>query len=447
MTARLNSLRDRLSRPVSGQSLAVFRIAFGLLILWDVWRFIKYDRVWRYWLLPDFHFSYPGFAWLPRLDAPWIQLGWLAVGVAALLVALGLFYRPAIIALTALFAYFFLFEATEYLNHFYLVLLYAAILCVLPAAQVWSLDAWRRKPPQTVPYAAIFALRTQTEIVLIYAGLVKLTPDWLRGEPLGLWLRARTEGLWIDPLFQIDGLIIAACWAVIALHVLGAPLLLWGRTRLAVFLIYCVFHVSNAFFFNIGIFPWLTIAATTIFFAPDWPGRLRGATVAPAEGARRPVSGFALTALALWLALQIALPLRGLMFDSETRWSGDGHRYSWRMRIFDREAEGRFIVTDRDTDQRWIVDAAEFLTRRQADKMLVRSDLIWQFANHLADLWAAEGRRVSVRAEICKSLNGRPCQLYIDPNVDLTQVRINAFGADRWVLPMDIAVWGIRDNN
>ncbi|MBV0890875.1 HTTM domain-containing protein [Paracoccus sp. Z118] len=450
----MNSMKTRLSEAVPAQSLAVFRILFGALLVWDCWRFIRYDRVWRYWIAPDFHFSYPGFGWVTPLPEPWIHLAWLGVGVAALMVMLGLFYRVATVALTLLFGYFFLLDAAEYLNHFYLVILYAVLMCFLPAARVWSLDALIRPGRnRSIPRAAVFILRAQTEIMLIYAGLVKLTPDWLRGEPLGLWLKGRTEGMWIEPLFQQDWLIVLACWAVIALHVIGAPLLLTPRTRLPVFLTYCAFHAANAFFFNIGIFPWMAIAATTIFFAPDWPGRvatrLSGRQLPVPQRPAGPsprLPRIALLGMAVWIGVQLVLPIRGAVFDSEIRWSGDGHRLSWRMRIYDRDAVGAFVVTDRESGDSWRVDPGSFLTPRQSDKMMVRPDMIHQFADHLAELWAQQGRNVSVHAEICKSLNGRPCQTFIDPAADLTQVPRNLFAADPWVLPLGTPSWGVADN-
>jgi vitamin K-dependent gamma-carboxylase len=264
-----------LSAPVSGLSLAVFRIALGGLLVLDCWRFVHHDRVYRYWVQPEFHFTYPGFGWITPLPEPWIHAAWLLMGLSALFVMLGLFYRLSIVILTVTFGYFFLLDKAEYLNHFYLVLLFLILMCFLPAHRQLSLDA-RLRPSVArshVPYAAIFVLRVQMEIMLVFAGLVKLTPDWLAGEPLGMWLRAQSDDFALGFLFHHDWVILAAAWGTVALHVLGAPLLLWERTRLPVFLVYCVFHSANAIFFNIGIFPWLTIAATTIFFAPDWPRR------------------------------------------------------------------------------------------------------------------------------------------------------------------------------
>lgn len=456
---RLASFVDRLSQPVSVLSLVAFRIALGALLVWDWWRFVKYDRIFRYYVLPDFHFTYPGFGWVTPLPEPWIYLAWATVGASALLVMLGLFYRVSIIVLTLSFTYFFLLDQAEYLNHFYLIILFLILMCFLPANRAYSLDTWLwpKWRSETVPYASVFILRAQMEIMLVFAGLVKLTPDWLAGEPLGIWLRRQADLVPLGWLFHFDWVIIAGTWGTIVLHVVGAPLLLWRRTRLPVFIIYCIFHTANGYFFNIGIFPWVTIAATTIFFAPDWPRhvaqRIPGivkhlpAQLAPSIPPSRTIPTIAMIGIALWLAVQIALPLRGLAFPTEVRWSGDGHQFSWRMRIFDREAVGRFYVAVPPDGPAWRVDPVDYLTPRQASKMLVRSDMVHQFAGHLERVWQAAGYGdVEVRAHILKSLNGRPRQPFIDPDVDMTEVRVNLFGPDDWVLPLCIPVWGVADN-
>ena len=159
----------------------------------------------------------------------------------------------------------------------------------------------------------------------------------------------------------------------------------------------------------------------------------------------RALPGLALAGLALWLAVQVALPLRAGAFPTEVRWTGDGHRLSWRMRIYDRQATGLFRV--RSGDQEWLVDPEDYLTPRQSSKMLVRSDMVHQFAGHLEGIWQEAGHGdVAVYAEIYKSLNGRPAQLFIDPQTDLTAVRLNYLRADAWVLPLQEPVWGVAQN-
>jgi hypothetical protein len=112
------------------------------------------------------------------------------------------------------------------------------------------------------------------EIMLIYAGLVKLNPDWLRLEPLGMWLARLSDAALIGPLLEQDWVVAVASYGVIAVHLIGAPLLLFRRTRIPVIIVYFVFHLANHFMFSLGIFPWLTMVATLIFLDPDWPKQL-----------------------------------------------------------------------------------------------------------------------------------------------------------------------------
>jgi hypothetical protein len=442
-------LRQGLAAPVSILSLVALRIVFGATLAWDCWRYIAHDRIRRYYVDVDMTFPYFGWDWIQPLPEPWIHHAWLLVGLFSLMVMLGFFYRVAIWGFLIVFGYFFLLDRAQYLNHNYLVLLYAALLAIAPANRAFSVDAWidPRIRSLTIPRWPVLAIRLQTEIVLIYAGIVKINDDWLRGEPLGMWLRARADDVFFGAIFHYDWVILLGTWGTVALHLIGAPLLLWSRTRLAVFLLYCCFHISNAFFFNIGIFPWLTIAVTTIFFAPDWPHRLARSALGlfqvvppmPAPVAPVPLHpvGRGLTAfLVLWFAVQLYLPERQLFFPNLVGWTGDGHRFSWRMRIYDRDTRGDFEVVAAD-GRRWTVDPREFLTRRQTHVMMSRTDMIHDFAAKLEALFAEAGYGdVAVHARIEKSLNGRPYQSYVDPDVDLTAVRYNNLGPDTWVMPL-----------
>ncbi len=449
---RIARARSFLSEPVSAQSLAVMRIGFGLIMVWDYLRFIAHARIERYYVEPLWTFPYFGWDWIQPLPEPLIYWAWNLVGLSALMVALGLFYRLAIIVFTLVFTYFFLIDMVHYLNHFYMVILYAVLMCFLPANRMWSLDAllFRARRSDFIPRWPVSVLRLQTEVILVFAGLVKIAPDWLQGQPLFLWLRGKEDAVFFGFLFQYDWAIVAGSWATVALHVLGAPLLLWKRTRLAVFVIYCFFHVSNAQLFNIGIFPWMTIAVTLIFFAPDWPSRLirLGREPDAPPGPLPSVRGLGtagLTALAVWFAVQIWLPVRQYAFPTDGSWTGDGHRFSWRMRIYDRKVNGYFHVVDPATGETWTAEPGDFLSRRSALRIMTQSDLILAFAHKTEALMRERGYEdVEVYAHIEVSLNGRAFQTYIDPEVDLTEVERNWFGPDDWVLPLTTDLWDTR---
>ncbi|SMF63298.1 Vitamin K-dependent gamma-carboxylase [Tistlia consotensis] len=285
-----------LFRPVDGASLVFFRVAFGLILLVESLRFIAHDWIHEEFLEPVFHFTYRGFGWV----APWPGDGlyWHFAGLALLaaLIMLGAFYRLACLLFLVGFAYVFLLDQTLYLNHFVLVILLALLLCVVPANRDWSLDAalrpgFRRR---SVPGWSVWLIRMQFEVMYLYAGIVKVNADWLRLEPMGMWLARRDYLPVVGPLLDTDWMAALTSYGSILLHLVGAPLLLFRRTRGYVVVVYLLFHLSNHVLFQIGIFPWLAIAGTLMFLSPDWPRRLvagladriRSGPLAGREGSR-----------------------------------------------------------------------------------------------------------------------------------------------------------------
>ena len=82
----------------------------------------------------------------------------------------------------------------------------------------------------TVPRWTVVVLMLQIEIVLIFAGIVKVNLDWLQLQPLTIWLGKRTDLPLIGAYFGETWAVALASYGAIALHLVGAPLLLWRRT-------------------------------------------------------------------------------------------------------------------------------------------------------------------------------------------------------------------------
>ena len=123
------------------------------------------------------------------------------------------------------------------------------------------------------------------------------------------------------------------------------PLLLWRRTRLAAWLALVVFHVCTWALFPIGVFPWLMIGAATVFFEPDWPRRLARpdravATAVPRVRAGAAVAGAASGVAAVWVVVQLALPLRHLAYPGDHRWTGQGYRFAWNVLLVEKSGIG-----------------------------------------------------------------------------------------------------------
>jgi vitamin K-dependent gamma-carboxylase len=453
--ASQRNLSDRLFTPVDASSLAVFRIGFGIIMLVEMWRYFGMEWIRRYYITPEFHFSYYGLDWMQPWSETGMYLHFAGLALLAFFVAIGFLYRFSIIAFTLGFTNVFLLDQTQYLNHFYLVILLGMLLCVLPAQRVFSVDARLRRWPAAarVPLWTVWVLRAQFEVLYLFAGIVKINADWLHLEPMAIWM-ARGAGLpLIGPLMTEPLVVAMASYGVIILHLVGAPLLLWRRTRLWVLLIYTAFHTINHFSFNIGIFPWLTLFGTLIFFEPDWPRRIwyaiisrraaaRGNTSSQGKGSaavvvpafkRRLVAGL----LAAWLAFQVLVPLRHLLYPGNVSWTEEGHRFAWQMMLREKSGFVEFKVTDPASGRFWRVNLPDYLTMRQIRKMTTRPDMLLQFAHHLARVWERENSLPGVEVYVSSAvtLNGRPPVSLIDPDRDLAAVPRDLLAAD-WILPL-----------
>ena len=109
-----------LSKKSEAATLAVFRILFGLMMIWGIIRFWYNGWIERLYLEPAFHFSYYGFEWVKPFGN-WTYLLFVICGIAALCIAFGYKYKVAIITFFLSFTYIELMDKTTYLNHYYFI--------------------------------------------------------------------------------------------------------------------------------------------------------------------------------------------------------------------------------------------------------------------------------------------------------------------------------------
>lgn len=495
LAERFEAIARGIFTPVDIASLAYFRIAFGLVMLWEVWRYFNYGWIGAYYIDPVFHFSYYGFGWVQPWAGVGMYLHFFALGVLALCIALGLFYRVAAVLFFFGFSYVFLLDQTQYLNHFYFVALVSLLMIFVPAHRAFSVDA-RRRPrirTDTVPFWAPAMLAFQMGIVYFYGGIAKINADWLRGEPMRMWLAAGADRPVVGWLFAHPWAGYFFSYSGLLLDLLIVPFLLWKKTRLAAFAVITAFHLTNAWMFQIGIFPWLAIAATAMFFPFSWPRRfvnyLRGRDSSTERAGERPVdsgedteeersrrgepvgepvgapgaassvplgivpgaarrgfSGFPgsrraviLSLLALFVAVQLFLPLRHFAYPGNVSWTEEGHRFAWHMKLRSAEGLASFRITTQDGQITQLDPAdyvGELLSERQAQKMSYQPDMILQFAHALEENAASNGYEdVEVSAGVIKSLNDRDPQRLIAPEVDLTEQTRSLATAD-WIVPL-----------
>lgn len=450
--ATLQDLRSKnrwklLFAPVDISSIIFFRIIFGLILFIEVLRYFSHGWIGPYWIEPTHLFAYWPFDFLKPLPGDGMYFLFMLMGALAICIMVGLFYRVSMTLFFVCFTYMFLLDQTLYLNHFYLVVLVSFLMIFIPAHRAGSLDS-RFRPAiqsQTAPAWSLWLLRFMIGIAYFYGGVAKINPDWLQGEPLRMWLSGSSKVPILGPFLQYDWMIYFLSYSGLLLDLLIIPVLLIRPLRKWGFLCILIFHLLNTQLFSIGIFPWFMIAATTLFLDPGWYRNLISTLKAkPSQvtvSATRmpdillPKHKIILAALGLWMAIQMALPLRHFFIDGNVHWTEQGHLYAWHMKLRSKRGKGNYLAKDKKTGQEYFVSPADYLLPRQISKMNRDPHLIWQFCQWVKEDYKSKGMDVAVYANIKASLNGRKYQQLVDSTVDLAAQPIPIMPA-KWIVPL-----------
>jgi vitamin K-dependent gamma-carboxylase len=426
-----------LARPVDVAFLAALRFLYGATMCISMVRFIAYGWIDDFFVRPKFHFKYWGFGWVEPLSASGMHALFWVLAALGFSIAVGFCFRVAITAFVLGFAYLQLLDVTNYLNHYYLAALLGLLLAFSPAHRAFSVDAWRSRQPalETVPAFWLWLFRFQIGVVYTFAGLAKANADWLvHAQPLRIWLASRTGLPVIGHLFSLPYAPLAMSWAGFLFDTIVLWFLLIPRVRLLAFGVVIVFHVLTRLLFPIGMFPVIMVTSALVFFPPDWPRRLlRRAAVARVEVAQ-PMSRLGLGLAAVYCILQIALPLRFLVYGDNVRWHEQGMRFSWRVMVREKNGSITFVVRDKTDGRTWHVNPHTILTALQEREMSGQPDLILQLAHYIKEDFARRGHDVEVHVDAVASLNGRRLAPMIDPNVDLAKVD-DGIGQAWWIMP------------
>lgn len=444
------------TQPVHIAPLALFRIIFGGMMLASMIRFLAKGWVSQQYLEPTFFFTYWGFSWVKPLGETGMYLVFAGLILSSACIMLGLAYRLAAPLFFLLFTYVELIDVTNYLNHYYFVSLVSLLLCFVPANRYFSLDVLRRPTLRRtqVPAWTIAVFKLQLGIVYFYAGLAKLNADWLlQAQPLRLWLPAKAHlpligpfmgKLWVAYFFSWFG----------ALYDLSIPfLLLYRRTRLLAYAAVIAFHTVTAMLFPIGMFPYIMILSTLIFFPESFhqalirrirsvlPTKTAVADLTPGKAHSKVykswATSFILPLLCLHFLVQLLLPFRYALYPDKLFWTEQGYRFSWRVMLMEKAGNITFFVKNPANGHEIEINNRDYLTPLQEKMMATQPDLILQFAHFLAKEWEQKGLVApEVRADSYVSLNGRSSRRYIDRQADLSKIK-DSFSHKDWLLPFE----------
>lgn len=435
---RLSQILHKRNENCHPFGLAVFRVIFGLLLALGAIRFWAKGWIEELYLRPTFHFKYPGFSWVEVAAPEAMYFLYVVFILASVCVAFGLFYRVAIVCCLVLFAYFELLDLSYYLNHYYFITLMTFLLCFLPANAALSLDAkWKMVKPQAVKNWHVWVVKLQLGMVYFFAGVAKINPDWvLHALPMNIWLKAFVHLPLIGKWMASTAVAFVFSWLGMIYDLTIPFFLLFRKTRPYAYLAVVGFHVITWLMFPIGMFPFVMIGCTLIFFPAErlqhWVQRLfrisfsleglQTDTIEKANG-KVGVSPLQL-GLALFFLIQTWLPFRYLMYSGDLFWHEQGYRFSWRVMLIEKAGYATFYVADKDKPENKVeINNQQYLTPVQEKMMSTQPDFILQYAHYLKKRFISQGyKNPVVTADVFVTLNGRRSKRFVDARADLSSI-------------------------
>ncbi len=258
-----------INSPTGIIPLVRFRILFGALMLFGAIRFIQNGWVEKLYLEPNYFFKFYGLEWAHPFDEKGMYILMSIIIWSATMVMLGFLYRIAIITFFVSFTYLEIMDATNYLNHYYLVCLLAFLMIFLPAHRSHSVDVllWKKIKTDRVASWTINILIFQLTVVYTCAGIAKLDYDWLfEAMPLAIWLPEHQDIPILGYFFQFKWMAYLMSWGGAFYDLTIAYFLMLKKTRNWAYAMVVIFHLLTWMLFNIGLFPLIMIVSTLIFF-------------------------------------------------------------------------------------------------------------------------------------------------------------------------------------
>lgn len=428
-----------LFKHIDNSALIVFRIIFGLLCFLESVGAIFTGWIKNTLIEPKFTFNFIGFDFLQPLPGDWMYVYYLIMGGFGLLIMVGYKYRLSMIAFTILWTATYLMQKSSYNNHYYLLCLLSGIMIFLPANTYASIDA-KKKPSIkqfSMPSWCKWIFVIQLFILYTYASIAKIYPDWLDLSVPTQLLKNKANYPIIGDALQNQYLPFIVAYGGILYDGLIIPLLLFKPTRKLAFWSSIIFHLFNSIVFQVGIFPYLALAFSLFFFTPKTvrniflkkkPFYQDNTVKVPSY---KPILiGFA----SLYFVIQIILPLRHNFIKDNVLWTEEGHRLSWRMMLRSKSGYATYKVVDKNTNKKAIILLDDYLTKKQQRLVTTRPDVIWQFAQHLKQDYKSRGHDIAVYVDTKVSVNGKPYQTLINPEIDLANVKWDYFKHSDWIL-------------
>ena len=139
----------------------------------------------------------------------------------------------------------------------------------------------------------------------------------------------------------------------------------------------------------------------------------------------------------VYVALQLLIPFRHLLYKRDAHWTHEGVDFSWRMMADHHETDGSITIEDPQTKDVYLHAPDTLLTHKQL-VMVNNPYMLFQYVQFLKEYLRQNTaiRDPIIRTDIQVSLNGRPFQYMYDPSSNLSEVSYSPFKDLKWIVPL-----------
>ena len=148
------------------------------------------------------------------------------------------------------------------------------------------------------------------------------------------------------------------------------------------------------------------IAATLVFFDEnDWQ-KIFPRIGDHFETKPQPASilRLAIISLAIYMLIQVSLPLRHFILPGDVLWNEKGLRFAWHVMVMEKNGMVTYYMNDPESGKKWTETPNRYLIPAQTRQMAFQPDMIQQFGEFLEKEWEKKGYpdiQVEIENRVC----------------------------------------------
>lgn len=433
----MKRIQNILFEPKFPVTLGLFRIGFGLIMIYQFYHI--QDYFYNVLIHSGYFIKYDFFEWVSLTSAENLKIIFLIAQVGSFFIAIGLFYRVSSFLVFLIWCYLFFTDQGHNNNHYYLIAMLLFSLIFVNANQWGGIKNIKHKPCY-VPQWNYLVFKLLVFVVYFYGGLAKLNWDWLNGYPLKYWLTGREDlGAFLQSVLEKDFTIYFFSYYGLFFDLVVGFLLFHKKLKYLALFLMIPFHVFNHFLWPIGVFPWLSIFITILFFEKEIAQLIQSQRIESYQSSKKVELLVSIT-FVCFFSFQFLFPFRQYLYSGKTNWHGYGELFSWRMMLTDKQGAVRLRVYDQNNQSLGELSLESYINERQLFKLVYLPKNFVPFCQFIEAQIKNDARNkglgdIKIYVDAFKTINNRPFQRVIDPNIDLTSVEYSVLSKGTYILP------------